>query len=136
MNRIHHIGLFDYPEPPPAFGQPYTDPSKPGRLDVNGVEWFACDPYPTWFRWEDMTTLSGKLFRNPARWADLPPVDSFTPNPLFPAEAMYGHRCGLPLVDGEEKCPGDTCHLPNCDRVIKTRWSGVSCDCRILWYCA
>lgn len=24
-----------------------------GRLDVDGVEWFACDPYPTWFRWED-----------------------------------------------------------------------------------
>lgn len=22
------------------------------RLDVNGVAWFACDPYPTWYRWE------------------------------------------------------------------------------------
>ena len=28
----------------------YDDPSKPGRLDANGVEWWACDPYPTWYR--------------------------------------------------------------------------------------
>lgn len=21
------------------------------RLDVDGVAWFACDPYPTWYRW-------------------------------------------------------------------------------------
>lgn len=33
--------------------QPYRDPKQPGRLDVNGVEWWACDPYPTWFRWEE-----------------------------------------------------------------------------------
>lgn len=24
----------------------------PGRFDINGHEWWACDPYPTWFRWE------------------------------------------------------------------------------------
>lgn len=36
-----------------------------GRLDINGVEWFACDPYPTWYRWED-----GKLYTNPARFTD------------------------------------------------------------------
>lgn len=42
-----------------------------GRVDVNGVEWFACDPYPTWYRWED-----GKLFTcgvgraTSIQWAD------------------------------------------------------------------
>jgi hypothetical protein len=33
--------------------EPYRDADKPGRKDINGVEWWACDPYPTWFRWED-----------------------------------------------------------------------------------
>lgn len=37
----------------------------PGRLDVNGVEWWACDPYPTWYRWE-----GDHLYTNPAAWAD------------------------------------------------------------------
>lgn len=43
--------------------EPYRDVTRPGRLDVNGVEWWACDPYPTWYRWED-----GQLFTNHARW--------------------------------------------------------------------
>lgn len=42
----------------------YKFPS-PGRLDVNGVEWWACDPYPTWFRWED-----GHLYTNHAAWTE------------------------------------------------------------------
>lgn len=25
----------------------------PGKVDNGGIEWFACDPYITWFRWED-----------------------------------------------------------------------------------
>ncbi len=24
----------------------------PGRFDADGVEWWACDPYPFWYRWE------------------------------------------------------------------------------------
>lgn len=48
-----------------AEGKPFADPTKPGRLDVNGVEWWACDPYPTWYRWVD-----GKLSEDrPAKWA-------------------------------------------------------------------
>jgi hypothetical protein len=43
--------------------EPYRSGEGPGRLDVDGVEWWACDPYPTWFRWED-----GELFTNPAEW--------------------------------------------------------------------
>ena len=40
---------------------------KPGRMDVHGVEWFACDPYPTWYRWKD-----GKLILPDGQpvWAD------------------------------------------------------------------
>lgn len=37
-----------------------------GRLDLEGVEWFTCDPYPTWFRWEN-----GELFtRYRKPWLD------------------------------------------------------------------
>lgn len=43
--------------------QPYREADEPGRLDINGIEWWACDPYPTWFRWED-----GELFTDPAEW--------------------------------------------------------------------
>ncbi|QIG58993.1 hypothetical protein SEA_ANCLAR_66 [Gordonia phage AnClar] len=32
-----------------------------GRVDVNGTEWFACDPYPTWYRWERGDALTGQL---------------------------------------------------------------------------
>ena len=44
-----------------------------GRFDVNGVQWFACDPYPTWYRWED-----GKLITRSDRdgWADEQPSRS------------------------------------------------------------
>lgn len=48
------------PEP-----RPYTH-GTPGRLDTDGVEWFACDPYPTWYRWEN-----GELHTTTHReWAD------------------------------------------------------------------
>ena len=47
-----------------AQGKPYADSEGPGRRDVNDVEWWACDPYPTWYRWEN-----GELLTNPARWA-------------------------------------------------------------------
>lgn len=50
----------------PEDAQPYRGQSEvPGRLDVNGVEWWACDPYPTWYRWE------GPVLRtDPADWPD------------------------------------------------------------------
>lgn len=92
--------------------RPYTNPNKPGRLDVNGVEWYACDPYPTWFRWED-----GQLYTYPARWADLP-----EPDPKDHA---------IP----PEECYGNDNHGPDCDQVIKAKWSGVRCDCGVRWYC-
>lgn len=46
-----------------AHGRPYNDYTKPGRKDIDGVEWWACDPYPTWYRWEN-----NELFTNPQRW--------------------------------------------------------------------
>lgn len=39
-----------------------------GRLDADGVRWWACDPYPTWYRWE-----GGELFTDidrTAEWAE------------------------------------------------------------------
>lgn len=50
--------------------QPYRDADQPGRRDVNGVEWWASDPYPTWFRYED-----GELRTDPARFPDEPVSD-------------------------------------------------------------
>lgn len=45
--------------------QPYRDLTQPGRFDVNGVEWWACDPYPTWYRWE-----KGVLRQDHAKWSN------------------------------------------------------------------
>lgn len=59
-----------------------------GRTDVDGVTWFACDPYPTWYRreggqlikaWQPdfgpsdevrKPPLPGKLIFHPDPWAD------------------------------------------------------------------
>ena len=45
----------------------FSDLSKPGRLDAEGVEWWQCDPPGTWYRWEN-----GDLFTKPQdrAWAD------------------------------------------------------------------
>ena len=42
----------------------------PGRLDRDGVQWWACDPYPCWFYW----TAAGELVQAPIdiAWADEP----------------------------------------------------------------
>ena len=33
-------------------GRPRTQGHPDGpRVDIDGVAWFACDPYPTWYRW-------------------------------------------------------------------------------------
>ena len=40
----------------------------PGKVDNEGVEWFACDPYITWYRWE-----GGELYTDPP-----PEVDKLT----------------------------------------------------------
>ena len=29
-----------------------------GRVDVDGVEWFAGDPYPTWHYWKDQDLIT------------------------------------------------------------------------------
>ena len=57
--------------------RPYGDPTKPGRKDIDGVEWWACDPYPTWYRWEN-----GELFTKwRPRW---PPEEG-----VFDPETRY-----------------------------------------------
>jgi hypothetical protein len=49
---------------------PFTNPHKPGRKDRGGVEWWACDPYPTWFRYEnEKVVVPGDGFPG---WADEP----------------------------------------------------------------
>lgn len=47
----------------------YIDRSKPGRLDVNGVEWWATDPYPHWYRMVDNEILTSyEHDTNPDKW--------------------------------------------------------------------
>lgn len=49
----------------------FDDPNQPGRKDINGVEWWACDPYPTWYRWDtDPAGNNSTLRTNHAKWAD------------------------------------------------------------------
>jgi hypothetical protein len=50
-----------------AADQPYNFDSGVGRLDVAGYAWFACDPYPTWYRWDgyELITDPGDI-----QWAD------------------------------------------------------------------
>jgi hypothetical protein len=48
--------------------RPYEDHTKPGRLDINGVEWWACDPYPTWYRYVGEWGFDLRLI--PAAWED------------------------------------------------------------------
>lgn len=49
-----------------AEGQPWG-PGSPPRLDVDGVGWHACDPYPTWFRFaEDGMTVIHRPWNH--RW--------------------------------------------------------------------
>jgi hypothetical protein len=42
----------------------------PGRFDVAGVEWWACDPYPTWYRYEGDTLIERGWNRDALPWAD------------------------------------------------------------------
>ncbi len=35
----------------------WIDNNTPGRKDIDGIEWWACDPMATWYRWEN-----GELF--------------------------------------------------------------------------
>ncbi len=85
-----------------------------GRIDVNGVEWFACDPYPTFYRREN-----GELIINrTTRFADQPKLKP--PSKRNEKDYYYG---------------SDDNHRYWCDRVIRARWSGVSCDCHARWFC-
>lgn len=68
----------------------YEDPSKPGRMDVNGEEWWACDPYPTWYRWAEGDVVHGPS----GQWADKPNVTSveWVEKQLRDAEAGLAHQ--------------------------------------------
>jgi len=68
----------------PLGNRAFGDPDRPGRLDRDGVQWWACDPYPCWFRWPD----GGELVEAPRgiAWADEP--KPFTREPC-------GYSCRL-----------------------------------------
>lgn len=60
----------------------WSNVHKPGRMDVDGVSWWACDPYPTWYRW----AKGRELIRRD--WEDAPPfMDEVTEEMLQKQEA-------------------------------------------------
>ena len=48
--------------------RPFIDPAKPGRKDINGVEWWATDPYPLWYRRDEDDEIILKYSDN--EWED------------------------------------------------------------------
>lgn len=40
-----------------------------GRLDADGLRWWACDPYPTWYRYDGLI-LRTRGDQNGATWVD------------------------------------------------------------------
>ena len=61
---------------------PWSNSNEPGRMDVDGVEWWACSPYPTWYRWAE----GHKLVRRVASTAP-PFMDEITEEMLQKQEA-------------------------------------------------
>lgn len=54
----------------PKGTRPWDSSAPEGRLDANGERWWACDGYPTWYRWDE--TADGPKLRgkNPSvAWA-------------------------------------------------------------------
>lgn len=46
----------------------WTSETGQPRLDKDGVGWYACDPYPTWYRWENGKLITrdwGCIYSNP-----------------------------------------------------------------------
>ena len=60
----------------------WMDQNKPGRLDVDGIEWYATDPYPTWFR-RDKTGEIIEPYDEP-EWADKPGASTMRPSDAMP----------------------------------------------------
>jgi hypothetical protein len=75
--------------------RPWADPTKPGRLDVNGVEWWACDPYPTWYRWEN-----GEVRTNHAAFVDSEAGRKIRTDQADANDAVQ--RAIIPLFEGED----------------------------------
>ena len=51
-----------------------------GRLDVDGVRWYVCDPYPTWFRWVNEGGTKELILRKD---------DEFRHNPLVVSQQEW-----------------------------------------------
>lgn len=50
----------------------WTMESGQGRLDKQGIEWYACDPYPYWYRYDedDKLIVAGTIRNDDNFWAD------------------------------------------------------------------
>lgn len=85
------------------------EPGVPGRLDVNGVEWWACDPYPTWYRWDD-----GELLLDHAEWA--------SPNSLKLVEPVTLFQTGAFILHSGE----DSAFKIECDALTDHDWATLA----------
>lgn len=60
VNRAH-AALAIVDDAPKRWTEAHPDG---GRIDVDGSVWFACDPYPTWYRWEDNDGVRSLVLRD------------------------------------------------------------------------
>lgn len=74
-------------------------------MDTDGIEWFACDPYPTWYRWDD-----GELYEATGPRVDL--IDSNRRKSCRAgakapwADGLDDWMKGNDMVTGVESTPG------------------------------
>lgn len=78
--------------------RPFMDPSQPGRLDRDGVQWYATDPYPTWFRRD----ADGAVIHRP--WGDGFPGWADQPVPTKPQPCSS--TCRLTTWSNHCECQG------------------------------
>lgn len=63
-----------------------------GRKDVEGVVWFACDPYPSWYRYENGDLIT--------KWQpDFGPNDGLRKRPLGDLGTLTFHRAPAVIDD-------------------------------------
>lgn len=104
---------------PDAPARPYTWETGVGRVDRDGIEWFACDPYPTWFRWVDGKLITKTLPDFADREAD---------------ELRAGEMAAI-----ERLLYSNGPHQKGCDRKVRAKsiqsGGGISCPCGARWFC-
>lgn len=72
------IDLYVKHTPPTEVAKAYEEPLNKkyseSRVDAEGIEWYACDPWPTWYRYEKGALILRADVDKPADWAEAAPT--------------------------------------------------------------